>query len=138
MKRSIRNDVASATVALCLTSFGTFLWLFFAYFSSHPTKPNAELGFVRALNNHGSYVYLSDTESTGLALLILGFFVGLLATGVIAPKDPFGAVKADFATAIPRMKIIFLCSLVFYLAVIWLVGPALVRLVVSQGIVLHI
>ena len=138
MKRSIRNDVASATVALCVASFGTFLWLFFAYFSSHPTKPNVELGFVRALNNHGSFVYLSDTESTGLALLMLGFFVGLLAAGVIVPKDPFGALKADFAPAIPRMKIIFLCSLVFYLAVIWLVGPALVRLVVSQGIVLHI
>src|SRR6202040_3286765 len=120
MKRSIRYDVASATAALCPASFGTYLWLFFAYFSSHPTKPNAELGFVRALNNHGSYVYLSDTGATGLALLLFGFFVGLLATGVIVPKDPFG--KADFANATPRMKIVFLCSLAFYLAVVLLVG----------------
>jgi hypothetical protein len=63
--------IAAASAALCPASFGTFLWLFFAYFSSHPAKPNAALGFVHALNHHGSYVYLSDAESTGLALLMM-------------------------------------------------------------------
>jgi hypothetical protein len=53
--------------------------LFFAYFSSHPAKPNAALGFVHALNNHGSYVYLSDAESTGVALLMNVFMIGFLA-----------------------------------------------------------
>lgn len=99
MARSCRYDIAAATAALCPASFGTFLWLFFAYFSSHPTKPNRALGFVYALNNHGSYVYLSDTESTGLALLLNLFMAGIFCALVIVPKDPTSAPDAgDFAT----------------------------------------
>jgi hypothetical protein len=88
MPRSFRYDIAAATAALCPASLGTFLWLFFAYFSSRPAKPNATLGFVHALNNHGSYVYLSDAESTGLALLMNVFMIGLFGMFAILPKDP--------------------------------------------------
>jgi hypothetical protein len=88
MPRSFRYIIAAATAALCPASFGTFLGLFFAYFSSHPAKPNAALGFVHARNNHGSYVYLSDAESTGLALLKNGFMIGLFGMFRILPKDP--------------------------------------------------
>jgi hypothetical protein len=150
MPRSFRYDIAAATAALCPASFGTFLWLFFAYFSSHPAKPNAALGFVHALNNHGSYVYLSDAESTCLALLMNVFMIGLFGMFAILPKDPalappgtgrwlthFYLSKTDLANPTPRLKAIFLCSLVFYLAVIYLAGPAIVRFVVSRGIVLQ-
>jgi hypothetical protein len=127
------------------------MWLFFTYFSSNPTKPNAELGFVHALNNHGSYVYTSDTQSTGLALLMMAFFAGFLAGVVIVPKDPVlpppgtprwithvsGVAKTDLSNPTPRLKIIFLCSLALYLAIIWFAGPSIVRLLVSHGIVLH-
>jgi hypothetical protein len=121
--------------------------VFFAYFSSHPAKPNAALGFVHALNNHGSYVYLCDAESTGLALLMNVFMIGMFA---ILPKDPalappgtarwlahFYVSKTDLANPTPRLKAIFLCSLVFYLAVIYRAGPSIVRFVVSRGIVLQ-
>jgi len=137
-------------VALCLTSFGTFLWLFFAYFSSHPTKPNAELGFVRALNNHGSYVYVSDAEWAGLALLRMVFITGLFSAFAILPKDPtlapagtaqwithFYVAETDLANPSPRLKTIFLCSIVSYLVVGWLAGPLIVHLLVSNGIVLE-
>ena len=123
--------------------------LFFSYFSSRPTKPNAALGFVHALNNHGSYVYLSDTESTGLVLLMNLFIVGLFGAFAILPEDPtlappetarwlthFYVAKADLENPTPRQKAIFLCSLVFYIAVIWLAGPMIVRLMVSRGMVL--
>jgi len=85
MPRSFRYDIAAATAALCPASFGTFLGLFFAYFSSPPAKPNPAIGFVHARNNHGSYVYLSDAESTGLAMLRNGFMIGMFR---ILPKDP--------------------------------------------------
>jgi hypothetical protein len=124
--------------------------LFFAYFSSHAAKPNAALGLVHALNNHGSYVYLSDAESTGLALLMNVFMIGLFGMFAILPRDPalappgtarwlthFYVSKADLASPTPRLKAIFLCSLVFYLAVIYLAGPSIVRFVVSRGIVLQ-
>jgi hypothetical protein len=150
MKRSVRYDIVSAIAALCPVSFGTFLWLFFDYFSSHPTKPDAALGFVHALNNHGSYVYLSDAESTGLALLMNVFMIGLFGAFAILPKDPalappgtarwlthFYVSKTDLANPTPRLKTIFLSSLVFYLAVIYLAGPSIVRFAVSRGIVLQ-
>jgi hypothetical protein len=144
--RSHRNDVASAIVALCPVSFGVHLWLFFTYFSSRPTQPNAQLGFVRALNNHGSYVYISDAESTGLALLMMAFVAGLVGTLAVVPKDPIHPAtprwttylvgKTDLADPTPRLKIIFLFGLVVYFAVICFAGPSIVRLIVSKGIVL--
>jgi hypothetical protein len=152
MTRSIRNNISSATAALCPASFGTFLWLFFSYFASHPAMPNAELGLVNALNNHGAHVYVSDRETTGLTLLMWMFFVGLLATLTIVPKDPvlpapttprwitfIGArARIDLANPTPRLKAIFLCSFAFYLAAICFVGPSLVRFIVAHGIVLHL
>jgi hypothetical protein len=124
--------------------------LFFAYFSSHPTKPNPALGFVYALNNHGSYVYLSGTESTGLALLLNLFMVGIFCAFVIVPKDPTSAppgiarwlshfyiAKTDLDRIAPRMKAVLLYSFLFYLAVIYFAGPRVVHFVVSQGIVLQ-
>jgi hypothetical protein len=151
MKRSVLNDIASAAVALFPACFGTFIWLIFAYNSSHPTKPNAELGFVHPLSNHGSYVYLSDTESTGLVLLMIGFFAGLLVAAILVAKEaiplPRGTprwityvsarVRTDFDHPTRRMKTISLCSLGVYLAIIWLAGPSIVRLVVSHGVILQ-
>jgi hypothetical protein len=150
MPRSFRYDIAAATAARCPASFATFLGLFFAYFSSHPANPNGALGFVHALNNHGSYVYLSDAESTGLALLRNVFMIGLFGMFAFLPKDPalappgtarwrtrFYVSKTELANPTPRLKAIFLCSLVFYLAVIYLAGPSIVRFVVSRGIVLR-
>ena len=104
---------------------------------------------MHALNNHGSYVYLSDTESTGLLLLINVFLVGMFGGFAILSKDPtlsppgtarwmthFYVAKADLDSPTPRQKAIFLCSLLFYLVVIWLAGPMIVCLMVSRGIVL--
>jgi hypothetical protein len=152
VSRSVRNDIASATAALCPASLGSFFWLAFTYFSSRPAKPNAELGLTHALSNHGSYVYLSSTELTGLAIIIMAFFAGLLATIVVVPKDPLhppsgtpkwiafvgGSAKTDLANPTPRLKVIFLCSFAFCLSVIWFVGPAIAGLAVSQGVVLHV
>ncbi len=108
------------------------------------------LGFVHALNNHGSYVYLSNAEWTGLVLLRMAFIAGLFSAFAMLPKDPtlappetprwityFYVAKTDLDNPAPRLKTIFLCSIVFYLAVICLCGPMVVHLFVSQGIVLE-
>jgi hypothetical protein len=151
MKRSFRYDVVSSTAALCLASFGTHLFLFLSYFSSHPAKPNTAAGFIHALNNHASYVYLSDTEWTGLGLLRMAFIVGAFGTFAILPKDPtlappgtprwvahFYVAKNDLVKPARRLKTILLCSVLFYLAVIYLAGPLIVRMFVSRGIVLEL
>lgn len=147
MKKSARYDVVSALFALCAASFGTEMFLFFSYFNSHPTTPNPSLGLIHALNNHGSYVYLSETEWTGLSLLRTAFAVGLFSIFLILPKDPgrapagtarwvsyFYVEKPHSVDPPPRLKIIFLCSILFYIAVIYLAGPVAVHLLVSRGI----
>jgi hypothetical protein len=63
------------------------MWLFFAYFDSRPRVPKPELGLIHALNNHGSYVFISDTEATGLALLTYAFLVAFGLFIAIVPKQ---------------------------------------------------
>lgn len=147
MKKSARYDVVSAIAGLCAASGGTELFLFFSYFNSHPRNPNPALGLIHALNNHGSYVYLSEHEWTGLSLLRTAFFVGMVSIFVILPKDPtlappgtarwlthFYVAKTHLISPPPRLKIIFLCSILFCLSVIYLAGPVIVHLFVSAGI----
>ena len=151
MKKSVRYDVVSSLGALCAASFGTHLFLFFSYFNSHPAAPNIALGLVNPLNNHGSYVYLSDAEWVGLSLLRMVFFACLVSTYAILPKDPtlappgtprwvahsFYVAQPNSVNCLPRLKTIFLCSIAFFLAVIYLAGPLIVHLLVSHRIILE-
>src|SRR5689334_7571201 len=87
MTRAIRNKAATVLFALSIDTFICYLWLFYEYLSSRPPGPVPELGLIYPLNNHGFYVYLTDVESEGMALLFAaGFFGGLLGI-IIVPKD---------------------------------------------------
>jgi hypothetical protein len=101
--------------------------LFFSYFSSGPKEPRPELGLVYALNNHGSYVYLSGTESTALSLLMMAFATAVLLSGI---------AKTDLGNHPSGMKAAFLGSLAFSFAIILLAGRPIVDFVVGRGIVL--
>jgi hypothetical protein len=72
VKRVLRNDIATVFFALCPASFGSYLWLFYRYCSTRPSRPQPEPGFVHALNNHGSYVYISDVESNRHGVSVVG------------------------------------------------------------------
>ena|SRR5436190_682060 len=146
--RQIRNNIATACFALCPASFGAYLWLFYRYFSSRPSRPQPELGLVHALNNHGAYVYISDAESTGLAFLAGTFVVGFVLTMGIVPKKLIfpppstprwltylPSFETDMANPSRRLYIVMVASLVFYLAVIILAGRSIVEFAVSRGIV---
>lgn len=150
MSRQIRNQLATATFALCFASFGTYLWLFFSYFSSRPRQPHPELGLVHVLNNHGSYVYISAAESTGLAMLMIAFFVGFCLTFAIVPKEailpPPGTPRwltyvsaqynTDLAEPTRRLKAIFCCALISYLGIFYLAGSSIADFVVRHGVIL--
>jgi len=153
MSRSLRNDLALATAALCTASFGAFIWLFLSYFSAHPTVPRPDLGLTYALNNHGSRVYVSATELTGLALLMKAFFAGMLLAIAVVPKTFTPAVprtprwlgyvsvafKTDWGDSLSlRLWLVFLSSLGLYIAVIFLAGRRIVEFLVSRGVVLQI
>jgi hypothetical protein len=153
MNRSLRRYVTVITSAVCAVSFGAFLWLFFSYFATHPTLPRPDLGLVYALNNHGSRVYVSAPEATGLALLLITFLAGMaLSIAVIpkvfTPRTPTTprwlryasiSVKTDMGDSLsPRLWFIFLGSIGLSAAIIVLAGKWLAQLLVARGIVLHI
>jgi hypothetical protein len=128
-----RNDITSAITGLGAASFGTHLWLFLAYVSSHPRQPDTELGFTHALSYHGAYVYVTDAEATGLALLLIAFFVSIVLAGVLTRRG-----ERDFASSTAREKIIFACSLLIYTGAIYLAGRSMANFAVSHGIILHL
>src|SRR5258708_7339357 len=131
MTRITWDDLASAMTALALASFGTNIWLFYAYFSSHPKRPDAGLGFIYALNNHGSYVYLTDAETTGRGLLWISFFVCFLLAGLARSGG------TDLVNLTARLKIVFACSLLFYIGGIYLWGRSIANFAVYHGVILH-
>jgi len=148
--RSVRNYIACAAVALCLPTFIIHMVLFFSYFSSHPTHPNPQTGFLYPLNNHGSYVYLTNVEATGLGLLMVGFGLGFFSGLVAVPKEPIlpprgtprwltyvsGSARTDLTNPTPPMKIVFLGAMAFYSIVIILFGSAIAKFAVAHGVVL--
>jgi hypothetical protein len=152
MKRSVRNAIASAIIALCPVSFCARSYLFDTYLSSRPRSPNLDLGFVQPLNSHGTYVYLTDVEATGMEMLRIAFFTGFLLAIAIVPKDfvlpPRGtpkwvtyvgaAFKHDLGNPSLRLWMIFLCSTAVYLAVVTLAGNSIARFIVSRGIILDL
>jgi hypothetical protein len=46
-----------------------------SYSKSHPRSPHPELGLVQAVGVHRANYFVSDAESTGLALLKYAFFL---------------------------------------------------------------
>jgi hypothetical protein len=146
--RKVRNRIAAVTSAIPFAAFSTFMWLFFSYFSSHPKVPHPDLGLVHRLSNHGSYVYISDSEATGMSLLVLAFLIGAGLTIVIAPKE-FMLPPAEtprwltYVSASAKMDswsantiILQLGFILIWLAVIWTGGPRIVDFVTSHGVVL--
>lgn len=89
MKRQARTYTAAVLFALMVASFATHTFLFFSYFyfSGKPHEPTPEFGLVHALENHGSRVYLTDFEFTGLTLLMIRGIAGLFLSVAIVPKE---------------------------------------------------
>ena len=148
MSKRLRTDLAAMILSLCPVSLVAKFRLSFMYYSSRSPKPNPELGMIYPLNNHGSYVYLSNTESTGLSLLTILFAVSFFLTFFVTPKEwvppspetprwitYVGArYRTDLGTA--RSMTIFVYSSAFWSILTYYGGQLIVNFIVSQGIVL--
>src|SRR5262249_29701820 len=64
-----------------------FYECFLLNFATHPNEPHPELGLVHALGSHGSYVFISDTESTSLFLLRQAFIIAASLFLLVVPKE---------------------------------------------------
>lgn len=141
--RILRNHVAWVAVALSLLSFVAYLMLLVAYHSSHPRTPVTGLGMVYPSNNHGSYVYLTKAEATGLSLLMDAFVVGVFVIFVVIPKEFVIVPRSRFSrfpvtikydTPTLSMKLVALCSAALYLVMIICFGHSIAEFVISRGI----
>jgi hypothetical protein len=94
--------------------------------------PIPDQGLVHAINNHGSHVYLTDTEVTGLALLWITFLVSVLFWGIIA----IGLAESD-RVATARSTAILACSTLVSVGAIYLAGPSIAAFAVSHGVILN-
>jgi hypothetical protein len=130
--RSLRKDIAAAGSGFSIAAFGTRLWISQSYLSSHPRMPIPDQGLVHAINNHGSHVYLTDTEVTGLALLWIAFLVGVLLWGIIA----IGLAESD-RVATARSSTILACSTLVSVGAIYFVGQSIAAFAVSHGVILN-
>jgi hypothetical protein len=135
--RQTRNYNATACAALCMASFPSFMWLFFKYQSIRPQQRHPELGFVHGLNNHGSLVYLTDVEATGLSFLMGMFFLGLGLFLAIVPKKytPTG-FEHDLINPSREQYLVLWLAVTCYLAIIKFVGPYIVAFAVSRGLII--
>jgi hypothetical protein len=138
------------TVAFTGAGFASFAfrdWLLRSFHASHPKEPRPELGFIHPLNNHGTYVFISNAESMVLALLMQIFSVCCLFVILITPKEiqltrqgtPPNKLVATFKTDIqdpPEFWFIFLGSVTLSTIVIWFGLPIIVDRLVAHGIIL--
>ena len=137
MRRETRNYVAIACIALFVASFSFHLWLFLKYQSIRPTQPHPELGFVHALNNHGSYVYLTDAEATGMSLLFLMSFLAFgLAFTIVPKKYTLTGIEHDLINPSRQQYSVLWISLICYFALFIFIGPYIVAFAVSHGFVI--
>jgi hypothetical protein len=128
----LRKDIVAVGSGFAIAAFGTRMWVFQSYVSSHPKIPIPDQGFVHALNNHGSHVYLTDVEATGLALLWITFLASILLWGPIAIR----LTKTD-RIATRRSSIIIACSSVVSVGAIYLLGQSIAAFAVSYGVILN-
>jgi hypothetical protein len=137
MRRETRNYIAIACIALFAASFSSHLWLFLKYQSIRPTQPHPELGFLHALNNHGTYVYITDAEATGMSLLFLMCFLAFgLAFSIVPKKYILSGIEHDLTSPSREQVRVFWIAIVCYLALIAFVGPYFVAFAVSHGLVI--
>ncbi len=146
-----RRRTAAAIFGIPFACFPIYLWLFYFYFGTRPKNPHPELGLVHSLNNHGTYVFISDTESTGLALLMYMCFAAIALFILVVPKEFIlpapgtprwitkisGSFKTGLEHPSKELYFIMLGSVAISAAFIWAAGSPIVDYIVTHGVVLH-
>lgn len=128
----MREYIAAACVGIGMTTFLSFMWLFFDYQANRPRQPQPQVGRVYPLSNHGAIVYKTDVEATGLYFLFFAFFL------------PFGLAGFCITTgkglANPSRKqyLVGLAAGVCYLIIVIDWGHQIAAFAVSHGLILSL
>jgi hypothetical protein len=132
MLTRIRRYLSLVCFAVAVASFASSIWMISQYQSSRPNQSHPEIGRVYRQNEHGSYVYLTAEEATGLSLLWATFLLGILLGGVMVPKQDL----SGFAPVSRQEYVGIWMAMICYLVLIIFAGPLIARFAVSHGIVL--
>jgi len=144
-----RLCATSAAAGLCASSFALYMILFFVYSSSQPKQPEPALGVIYPLNNHGSHVYLTRIQATGMNLLFVVFPIAFAMAIIALPKElrffrgmqrwvsfEGRTVRTDLLQPTAAMKAVFFGSVAVWSAIILGLGPYIVAFLVAKGFVL--
>src|SRR5215470_15507001 len=85
--RELRRYIVCALFGFFVAALGTNIWLFYKYIGTRPLVPNPTMVLVHPLNNHGTYHYLSATESASVTLAFNAALLAILVAFIIAPKE---------------------------------------------------
>ncbi len=146
--REVRRYLASGLIGVFMAAFGTNIWLTHSYIGTRPRIPNAALGLVYPLNNHGTYYYLSATELASVKLAFWCGWLTVMLVVVVVPKDFIipppqtprwvTHVSVHFKTGLEEFSLsyfaIMVSALVVSLAAISLFGRDLAQVAAVYGI----
>jgi len=145
----IRRYVACGLIGFFMATFGTNFWLTNSYIGSRPRTPDIVLHLVYPMNDHGTYYYLSATESASLKLAFWGGMIAILLVVIVVPKDFIipppqtprwiTHVSASFRTGLEEFSLgyfaIMISALLASVAAIYLFGQEVAQFAAAHGIV---
>jgi hypothetical protein len=132
-----RKYIATASFALSIASFCSFLGAEIWYSSTRPTQPHPELGRIYAHHlKLCATVYLTPSEATGLSLLPMAALAGMIFFGVTPTKERTRLGEFKEFTPTKKDYKIFWIAIFSYTAIIIFVGPSLTHFAVSHGVIL--
>ncbi len=143
--KAARSVVAGLLAGYGFASFICFMVLDQLWVGAAPGQPNSALGLVYLHNEHGSYTYFSQFQTTACALMFATSIPLAILGGLLAPKkNVTGAVRwyaarFNWDSDDPRslMKWSALATAVATPWFVFLVGPYIIRGLNAGGIVLE-
>ena len=96
-----KRVIVTALAVLGVAIWFGFIALFEYYSATRPNRPDATVGRVYQLNNHGSYAYLTKSEQWGLWCLEFGglpFFFAAVALRRFSrtPLQDYDKIRASY------------------------------------------
>ncbi len=147
--KEVRRHISCAFLGFFLANFGTTLWLTNLYIATKQIHPDIVAGLVHRFNDHGTYYYVSATESAAVILTFWCGWCALLIVLVVVPKEftlpPPQAprwvnrVSVRFKTGLENFRLSYfvttVLALVVSIALIVFAGARIALFAASHGIV---
>ena len=142
--KAARSVIAGILAGYGTVSFLCFMVLDHLWVGAAPRQPNSALGLIYLHNEHGSYTYFSQFQTTACALMFLTSVPLAMLGGLLAPRKNVTGVVRWYAASFkwedddPRglMKWSALATAVATPWFVFLVAPYIIRSLNAAGVTL--